>query len=767
MKSAKQIVLGMVLMVVSLSTLLAQSQTTPPIPAVTLTIEQDIKSTQPDLGQTTYNTSSGRPHDIGRADISNYYLRFRTRLFFAFSQIPQGARVNSCTLTVTIMNYNSGSSTAKIVKMPASYGTDTEFWSQFDNSQTIYFSGLQYSQMSAKPLTSSTLTTDVQGAVNGNGSLTLGIAGLNEETDNTSASVIISMTINYTPKVTVTILNSFGGGQIDVDGTNRNSGWSSTSPQWYSGESHTIRAYTQPSGGLTYPFPAPGTWTNITTGETKPQTNNNSPATITPTNDCTWRANFGQGTIQATVYQKFSTGSSTGGTIGHWEGGPNFASYNVGTPVPLSVGSQALLGTQRILFNGSNYSIEKYYKWTKPTGDEPDVLNHHVFTVGSGFPNNLTSQFNVTTNGPSVTVGLPEGPATFNSPTVQFADPWYINYPDPSYNGNLRNQGINASPISRSAPFTPDYYNTFDGNNTYKGVFLNQNSLFDPTKPIYSVVAPPTQSITANGQSTQANFYNWTVSTNAGWVSQPMSATSPVVFSASSSVVTANYKGIHVSSNASTFSNNSQRKLVRTRDGWLHQVYESLGRVWLEESTDNGSSWTVGNGGQPLDNGAGKCPSIDWHYNVADPTNPNLNAVVVTFQQKSGSTYTIPYAIFKYTNGSYVYQGQNFSGPLYTEPAGGDQYASTNANPNIAWGKYYYFALTFERKSTSGTMQPGIYWMYGFMYESGVQPNPFFPPLPKCTDPILVSGTTSSSINATLSLNKLSTSYSNFDVVYQ
>ncbi len=66
-----------------------------------------------------------------------------------------------------------------------------------------------------------------------------------------------------------------------------------------------------------------------------------------------------------------------------------------------------------------------------------------------------------------------------NSPTVQFAVPWFINYPDPSYNGNLRNQGINAPPITRSAPFTPDYSSPFDVGYTYKGVFLNQNTHFD------------------------------------------------------------------------------------------------------------------------------------------------------------------------------------------------------------------------------------------------------------------------------------------------
>ncbi|MGA3286918.1 MAG: T9SS type A sorting domain-containing protein [Bacteroidota bacterium] len=416
MKSARQIVLGMVLMVVSISTLLAQSQTTPPIPAGTLTIEQDIKSTDPNSGLTTYNTSSGRPHDIGRSDITDYYLRFRTRLFFAFSQIPQGARVNSCTLTVTIMNYNSGSSTAKIVKMPASYGTDSEFWSQFDNTQTIYFTGLQYSQMSAKNLTSSTLTADVQGAVNGNGSLTLGIAGLNEGTDNTSASVIISMTINYTPKVTVTIQNSFSGGQIDVDGTNRNSGWSSTSPQWYSGESHTIRAYTQPSGGITYPFPEPGTWTNVTTGETKSQTNNNTPVSIAPTSNCTWQANYGTGTASVIVMNSFN-----GGLVK--VEGANVAS---GTSFPWAINSTHTLEAFNQDYQApseANY-FRVYQNWSTPNGS--NVSNPLAVTINQAYTYqaNFAKQFNMSMSAASYIEGGSGGTYKLNGTNVGSSYSW-------------------------------------------------------------------------------------------------------------------------------------------------------------------------------------------------------------------------------------------------------------------------------------------------------------------------------------------------------
>jgi len=62
----------------------------------------------------------------------------------------------------------------------------------------------------------------------------------------------------------------------------------------------------------------------------------------------------------------------------------------------------------------------------------------------------------------------------------------------------------------------------------------------------------------------------------------------------------ANYKASQLSSDAAAYTNNSQRKIVKTADGWLHQVYQSMGHVFIEHSTNNGTSWFIGNNGQPL-----------------------------------------------------------------------------------------------------------------------------------------------------------------------
>lgn len=324
---------------------------------------------------------------------------------------------------------------------------------------------------------------------------------------------------------------------------------------------------------------------------------------------------------------------------------------------------------------------------------------------------------------------------------------------------------VDAPPLSLpQLTISPGQYVESGSGGSYKVRWYNGTSeggVFDG--PSWNQACPYGQPITVEAVSpADAPFIYWSDG----------SRENPRVLKPKNSVtIYAIYKKIHKSNNAFAFSNNSQRKLVRTKDGWLHQVYESAGRVWLEHSTDNGASWFLGNNVQPLDNGAGKCPSIDWHYNYSAANDPIYYAIIVVFQQQSGSTYTIPYATFVNINGSYVRQSQQFPEPLYTEPAGGDQYATTNANPNIAWGIHYNFVLSFERKTTVGTMQPGIYWTFGSMWEyGGLQPDPSNPiPYPYYYGPVLLSGTNGNSTNATLHINKDRgfINYADFDIVYQ
>jgi hypothetical protein len=74
--------------------------------------------------------------------------------------------------------------------------------------------------------------------------------------------------------------------------------------------------------------------------------------------------------------------------------------------------------------------------------------------------------------------------------------------------------------------------------------------------------------------------------------------------------LSANLKELQHSMDASAYSDNSQHKLVRTSNGWLHQVYSDGGHVYYEYSPDGGTTWHLGNNGS-LDVAGGKSPSID------------------------------------------------------------------------------------------------------------------------------------------------------------
>ena len=150
--------------------------------------------------------------------------------------------------------------------------------------------------------------------------------------------------------------------------------------------------------------------------------------------------------------------------------------------------------------------------------------------------------------------------------------------------------------------------------------------------------------------------------------------------------LTALYKMVHKSSDASAFSNNSQRKFVRTSTTtpWYHQVYTSMGHVWIEHSTD-GVNWTLGNGGLPLDNGAGKLPSIDC----------NGDAVAVVFQEQYANTWRIVLETFYLNGGSYI------AGFHPTGISLGTTAYSSATNPNISW------------KTSNGTGRCLITWESG------------------------------------------------------
>ncbi|MDT3695209.1 MAG: T9SS type A sorting domain-containing protein [Ignavibacterium sp.] len=119
----------------------------------------------------------------------------------------------------------------------------------------------------------------------------------------------------------------------------------------------------------------------------------------------------------------------------------------------------------------------------------------------------------------------------------------------------------------------------------------------------------------------------------AGWSDGVMSTSRQFT---SNTDIRALYKKINNSNNANTYSNNNQRKIVRTQNGELHKVYESMDRVWYERSVDNGASWSIVMG-KPLSTLKSISPSIDYYQNdvfivFQEINNDKFNIKTYTFQ---------------------------------------------------------------------------------------------------------------------------------------
>jgi len=436
-----------------------------------LTIIQYIED-----GITGYTT--GGNYQIGRLDESGVQIRYRTRYEFYLASVPYDARIDSVKISYNINNGGSSSNKARFVKLPDEYYGESDQWGRFTSSGTVYASNLSYNQ-DYPDKKYSQLTADVTTAIQGDHFFCIGFMSENESTNGTYANVYISfITVYYSPKVTVTIQNSFGDGKVEIDGQLQDSPYASST--WYAGDSHNIRAYTQIINAITYPFPTPGTWKNITTGEEKSQINNNTPISISPGDNCIWQANFNPATANIIVDQKLSSGASTG-SIGLWTGA-NFTEYSVPKSFSFPFSSnQILRGEQQIT------SQEKYNYWEKGQDQDNDVKNHHVFQIDQSIPGYLTARFKPTFGGISIQTNFFEVSGIYNS-NIQFKDPWFIDYADPNCGNNYRNRGNDAVFRTRTTPFVIDYSTTYENNQSYKGVFLNQNPKFEDNIPIYSLM---------------------------------------------------------------------------------------------------------------------------------------------------------------------------------------------------------------------------------------------------------------------------------------
>ena len=125
--------------------------------------------------------------------------------------------------------------------------------------------------------------------------------------------------------------------------------------------------------------------------------------------------------------------------------------------------------------------------------------------------------------------------------------------------------------------------------------------------------------------------------------------------------------------------------MIRSRDGWEHIVYESMGHIWYEAKSPTGD-WEIveRQGNLHLDGNGGKSPSIDFNTKES----PNTYMTVVSWQEG----FYIYYQVFAYASGEYI--------PYNWDYFAHGESSSSNVKPNVTFTDNGEFAIFW--KSSSG-----------------------------------------------------------------
>jgi hypothetical protein len=397
-----------------------------------------------------------------------------------------------------------------------------------------------------------------------------------DETIETIGSLNFDLVVEYLPKHSINIKNSFGAGFIKVDGIDRQSG---STFSWEESTEHTLQGFNQDFDGSHWIFT--DTW--LRNGSTTIQGNS---ITIIVSGDVAYEAIYKR-EVDVIVDQVDKDGQRlTGSSVYHWHNN-DFEEHTLTADQAYeftanSGDSEVLRGSQEII------ESQKYNKW-QGIGD---VKNHNNFNILNQNEVDFTSQFEVTVGGVSIQNDL----SGLSGGTIQFKDPWYIDYADPSYDGSKRNRGMAAPFISRSSPFHPDLTTAYENGNQYQGVFLEQGYyLGEWAPPYYSVKAEAEQTIPVHGEDVTFDFLGWSAS-GAGFQDADANQT-PVVFQQPGAEVQANYKGRRISGANLPFGYTNGRNSLYLGNSTLYKkatVYEDNGKIYfsgLRESISQPGTW--------------------------------------------------------------------------------------------------------------------------------------------------------------------------------
>lgn len=256
----------------------------------------------------------------------------------------------------------------------------------------------------------------------------------------------------------------------------------------------------------------------------------------------------------------------------------------------------------------------------------------------------------------------------------------YLTQSNPAYSRHLSGgkKTLDGPTVKTIVKLNPGYY---PETNSYGGSYKINGNNITTHLPLYNEQV----TIQAFPQNSGESFAQWSDG----------NMENPRTFNAKSKLeVNAIFKKIGLSNTSSTYDNTSQRKFVRSSNGYLHRVYESIGNIWYERSTNNGVSWQIMNSGKPLNSFEAKQPAIDFFH--------NNQSIAIVFQEKSGSLTKIKLAAF-------------FDG--YTNPQieeidlVNSSFETLNAMPVLAWSGNHNIVVTYKNVSclTSILLKPDLY----------------------------------------------------------
>ncbi len=373
------------------------------------------------------------------------------------------------------------------------------------------------------------------------------------------------------------------------------------------------------------------------------------------------------------VITQVSNSDSAVGTIGKL-----YKNIWLNYPVPFTF--YYPITTQNDVFRASQKIIDstnvKYNRWIGIS----DVTNYKSFSFNTNSIF-LIAKFDYVTNA-TIRVKID---SSYLKDVLMFKDPWLL---ENSEQYGKRNIGV-STPYN----FLENSNGNLSLNSAHQGVFLNQD-YYIPGQPYYSISIP--SSVKIFDTLHQLYLLNWDV--KGAKLKYPDSLATGIVFTErTGATVTANLKASLLTGDLNAYANTNQRKFIRVRNNLL-LVYSSMGKIWLESSSNNGKNWNLLNNRNPLNDGLNaKNPSLSLI--------PETDKVALVFQEGQ----RIKIIILNYQNANsenfIIYRAivDNSCELTNTNPVVGVKHLNDSDN---SLSKTNYIIVWQNNKSTS----PGLYY---------------------------------------------------------